>query len=359
MTEYARSKQVPELWAGNYGALTESIQHHFDRVFIGYSENEIAKEFGRKIPDNQIVHPPIILYTGFHGLKIMNHGALYTNRGCNHHCYFCQTPQFCKKPSKIPFDSIERVLRYYKTIGISEILILDESFGLYKKHARKVVNLLDEYDFYWIPLARPDIIGENLEEWSNKGMIGVMTSIESFNQKTLDEMSKKEKIDETLTVIRKLKEKNKFIDAAYMLGFEHDTINSLRSDLKRVADLNLDIIQLCVVTPLPGTPQWHDIEQKYGIFDRDWHHYDAKHLVWNHPHITPQQMRKILKWGFRTVYPRQRTIETSLGFFVRYMNYRGASGALEYLSKHFIHANTFNYQPKKIHTLPRKFGNEH
>ena len=58
MTEYARKKGVSEIWAGNYGALTESIQKHFDRVFIGYSEDEIAKVLGKRVANEDIIHPP-------------------------------------------------------------------------------------------------------------------------------------------------------------------------------------------------------------------------------------------------------------------------------------------------------------
>ena len=108
----ARKSGVKEIWGGNYGILTSEIQSKFDRVFIGYSEHEIAKEVSRDI--DKILHPPIIWYYGTtFGINLSPIGILYTSRGCPYHCDFCQTPVSCKGVSKIPIDSIERILKYY------------------------------------------------------------------------------------------------------------------------------------------------------------------------------------------------------------------------------------------------------
>ena len=49
MIKFARENGVKEIWGGNYGVLTPGIEKHFDRVFIGYAEHEIAKELGVEI----------------------------------------------------------------------------------------------------------------------------------------------------------------------------------------------------------------------------------------------------------------------------------------------------------------------
>jgi radical SAM superfamily enzyme YgiQ (UPF0313 family) len=347
MVNYAREKGIKEIWAGNYGALTESIQKYFDKVFIGYSEDKIAQIFGRNIKNEEIIHPPLISNTSFHGFKLNCQGYLFTNRGCNNKCHFCQTPSFCKKPCKISLESIEKILQYYKKLGLTEVIILDESFGLFKEHAEDVVDLLVKYGFYWFPMVRADYLGKRLDDWSRKGMIGALTGIESFNQKTLDKMSKNETVEEIVSVVKKLKEMNKMTVGYYMIGYEEDTIESLKKNILKLRDLRLDINQLCVLTPLPQTPQWKYIEEKYGIFDKDWHHYNAKHLVWNHPSIRPEEMRQFLLKAFKIAYPKRRVLETSYDFVKRYIDNRGIYEGLSYLMKHIIHANTFDYLPKK------------
>ncbi|MCU0637183.1 MAG: radical SAM protein, partial [Methanothrix sp.] len=108
MVEAARAAGAGEVWAGNYGALTTAVQDKFDRIYVGYSERELAPYFGRQIKD--IIHPPLIEYlnTPFN-LKLNIYGVLFTTRGCPVGCKFCQTPVFCNKPNIISLESIERV----------------------------------------------------------------------------------------------------------------------------------------------------------------------------------------------------------------------------------------------------------
>lgn len=352
MVKYTRKKKIPEIWAGNYGALTKEIIHYFDRVFVGYSEIEIAKLLGRKLENKDIIHPPIIIPAKIHFNFYLNcMGVLYTNRGCNNQCDFCQTPPFCPQPYKISLQSINRILAYYKSIGVNEIIILDENFGCFKKHAEKVINLLQHHGFYWFVMTRADLLNKRLKDWSKKGMTGAFIGIESFNQQTLNKMNKKETANDIISVVKEMKEKNKFIIGYYMLGFENDTIQSIKNDLKRLASLKLDITQLCVVTPFPRTPLWNYLDSKYGIRDKNWHHYNAKHLVWNHPNISPNEMRALLDYGFKICYPQTRLIETSIGFIKRYIQYNGYFKGIGYAVKHFIHSNSFNYFPKEIRLL--------
>jgi len=352
MVNLARKQGIPQIWAGNYGALTEEIHSHFDKVFTGYSEHILAQKLNSSLPKNGIIHPPIIGNTSFHGFKLNCQGYLFTNRGCNNKCDFCQTPPFCPKPSKIPLHSIEQVLKYYKKLGLTEVIILDESFGLYKKHAEDVVDLLDQYGFYWFPMIRADYLKERMVDWAKKGLIGAMTGIENLNQETLDSLGKKETINEIVGAVKQLKKMNMFAVGYYMIGFPKETVSSIKKDIKKVAKLNLDITQLCVITPLPGTPLWKKTIKDYGIIDHDWHHYNAKHLVWNHPHIKPKEMREILLHAFKIVYPPQRIFDTSLGFITRYTQRQGLLGGTKYLLKHTIHANTFYYYPKNMRFLP-------
>ena len=58
MARQARGAGVPQLWAGNYGALTPAIQSTFDRLFTSYSEEALAQRLGT--PLAEIQHPPLI-----------------------------------------------------------------------------------------------------------------------------------------------------------------------------------------------------------------------------------------------------------------------------------------------------------
>jgi radical SAM superfamily enzyme YgiQ (UPF0313 family) len=128
----------------------------------------------------------------------------------------------------------------------------------------------------------------------------------------------------------------------YMIGFEEDTRDSLREDIKKLAALQLDITQICVITPLPQTPMWKEIEEKYGIWDQDYHNYDGKHMVWNHPHIKPEEFPEILDWSFSQVYPWQTPIRTSGRVWGNAYHYGGWAGVRE-VAAYIIRANRFDW----------------
>jgi len=316
MAEEARRQGIKELWAGNYGALTEGMGNYFDKLFFGYAEQRLGQILGKKI--ERIIHPPLFipLNLGPVNLKYKTFGALVTQRGCSVGCQFCQTPLFCPQPHKLPLESIERVLIDYKRRGIRDVVIGDESFGQFKEHSHAVVDLLARYGFFWSAMIRADILLQSLTDWVKKGFVAGLIGVESLSQQTLDDIGKKEKTEAITELIRKAHELNCFIVGYYMIGFETDTPDSIRRDLNNLAKLEIDFNQLCVVTPLPRTPLWYETEMKYGIFEKDWRKYDVKNLVFHHPHIKPEEMDELLVWGFKKLNPPIRYLN-GIGRLIR------------------------------------------
>jgi radical SAM superfamily enzyme YgiQ (UPF0313 family) len=306
MADLARRKGVGELWAGNYGALTPGMEEYFDRIFRGYAEEEVASFFGRRI--REVVHPPLLGTVGTTlGLKLAPVGVLFTTRGCPMGCRFCQTPIFCPRPRTLSLRSIERVLECYRELGVGYVIILDENFGLFRSHAEEVAHMLGEYGFMWGPMIRADLLLEKLEEWRKLGMRGALFGIESFDQRVLDDLEKKERAETVKEVIRRIRltwgRPGRGIGGIgyYMIGHEEETRDSIKGAFRELRELNPGFVQLCILTPLPGTPLWDHLEEEYGIFERDWHRFDCKHLVWNHPHLSPGEMEALLAWGMREI----------------------------------------------------------
>lgn len=350
MVEAARAAGVGEVWAGNYGALTTEVQDKFDRIYVGYSEHQLAPYFGRQIKD--IIHPPLIEYLNTPwNIKLNIYGVLFTTRGCPVGCKFCQTPVFCNKPNIIPLESIERVIAYYKENGINVVLIEDENFGCNRRHADQVVQLLDKYQMIWGCMARADYLRKKIDDWAGMrkkngrnvaGFGGAAIGIENLHQERLDDIKKKEGTEDILETIRLLQKHGLGTVGYYMIGFEDDTIKSLKEDIPKLAALKLDITQICVITPLPQTPLYTEIEEKYGIWDHDYHNYDGKHMVWNHPHIAPEEFPKILDWSFGKTYSWITPIRTSARVWANAYRYGGLAGMKE-VAAYISRANKFDW----------------
>lgn len=334
MIKQARSMGISEIWGGNYGVLTKEIQPYFNRIFTGYAEHEIAKALDYEI--REIIHPPLIVPVGLPNLHINWLGVLFTTRGCAYSCRFCQSPSFANKVTKVPIESIERVLAYYKKIGLGGVVILDEFFGMNTKHANQVVELLKNYHHFWWTMTRADLIYKKLDSWDDGklGLGGLGLGLESFNQAVLEKINKKAEAEEVIEIVKDLHSRGIGIIGYYMIGFDIETPESIKSDLEKLRELKLDATQICIITPLPETPLWDEIEQNYGIFEKDYRKFNAKYLVWNHPTISPEEMQKLLHYGFDVANPRRsvfRRLDKILLGTVKTYGYSGVGSLIKNL----------------------------
>jgi len=297
MIAEARLQGVKEIWAGNYGVLDYDIPSMVDRVFIGPAEDQIAQVFGYRVPEGEIQHPVMMAhFSYFAGIRHLTFGLLYTAHGCAFKCTFCQTPVFERYRFTINFESIERVLAYYHKMGINDIVVLDELFGVYPKLADKVTRLFARYRFRWWAQSRAALFLRYLDTWYERGLRLPSVGVESMSQSALDNVNKRQKIEEVLEFVRRTHDKLGMQRIGFsMIGYADMTAEETLEDAIRFKQVGFDTSTVCVITPFPQTPLWNELSSKYGIFDRDYHHYRLRHLVWRHPNISPLQMQYMLK----------------------------------------------------------------
>jgi hypothetical protein len=325
MAEEAHKAGVSRLWAGNYGALTPSVQASFDDVFNGYSENAVAQKLGKKI--EAVRHPPLVTKFRLPGGWPIPVGILFTTRGCSFTCTFCQTTAFAPQPKAIPLESIEEALRFYVAHGISYVLILDESFGNIPQHAEAVIELMARYKVNWVVQSRVDLLLRNFDTWIAKGMEGALFGIESFHQEVLKQVHKGEKVEAVMELAQRLNRAGKYAHGYYIIGFPSETPESIREDLKTLAAMELDVTQITIVTPHPRTQLWNELDSNYGIFEKDLSKHDTKHLVWSHPACKPGTLESLLKQGFDLCYGKDWLRRTGRKFLASRVR-RGELGRL-------------------------------
>ena len=79
----------------------------------------------------------------------------------------------------------------------------------------------------------------------------------------------------------------------------------------------IDTVMLNILTPLPGTQQFADLDAEGRIIDRDWSFYDAQHVVFRPRHMTPLHLlRETLRANrrfYRTLAARDRHVHAGSG----------------------------------------------
>ena len=306
MIEMARKYRVGEIWGGNYGILTPGIEEKFDRSFKGYAEGDVYETLYKRPFLDPIRHPVMIVKetTPLFPLVQGRMGLLFTHRGCRFRCKFCQTPVFAPQISALPYEEVEKAVREYHKRGVRVMLIIEEDF---KPHQNKrLLELFSELGMVWMAQTRLDYYSGRVGEYVKTGFIGGLIGIEALSDHNLSFLNKyltRKKIIETL---KEMWEYKLFVQGTYMFGYENENEESIRETIEELINLPLLVCHYFVLTPLPQTELFTYIDKKYGIHKNDWSRFDCFHLVWNHPHITPERMDRLINYARQKNWSPQR-----------------------------------------------------
>jgi radical SAM superfamily enzyme YgiQ (UPF0313 family) len=300
MAKMAREAGVKEVWAGNYGALTPGAEDVFDRIFIGYAERELKSALENEVLE-MVRHP--ILATPFRALsRRKKAGYLVTTRGCKYKCRFCSTPIFSSQTDEISMAEIERLLDIYRNMDIDYVIIADETFLQDRVQAKRVIGSLHKRNMKWFCTSRADLLFGRVKELRENGLDGVYLGIESMQNVNLKVHKKGESTQTLIEVLNELKQSNVSASGTYMLGFNNDTVSSIMKDLEMLNRLPLYVLVFLVLTPYPELPLYREWKRSGLISNDNWQDYDGMHLVFRHPSINPEEMRKVFEYAVCNIY---------------------------------------------------------
>ncbi|MBU4448281.1 MAG: hypothetical protein KKD99_06820, partial [Proteobacteria bacterium] len=94
------------------------------------------------------------------------------------------------------------------------------------------------------------------------------------------------------------------VHGMFVFGSEEDHFQVIRDTVTVSRQLDLDSVQYLMLTPLPGTPFFKEMEAQNRIICRDWSQYDGHHTVFQPRQFTPfelqmettRAMRKFYSW---------------------------------------------------------------
>lgn len=141
--------------------------------------------------------------------------------------------------------------------------------------------------------------------------------VESMNPANLAEAHKyQNKIEQFAQLWATCHEHGISIHAGYIVGFPHDTPESVQRDVQTLFDLGADQVSFFMLTPLPGSEDWIRAVVDGKPMDEDYNHYDSFHAVWEHPRMTCEEWLKTYEAAWRTFYTTANMI-TALKRFPR------------------------------------------
>ncbi len=250
---------------------------------------------------DELPFPDLGLLVGHEKLQTM---PIMTSWGCPFACNFCSvTAMFGRK---YRFRSAESVIAEIKDKRPGRIFFYDDNFAADKKRLKTLLAMMIDRGLVipWSAQVRTDVVrdAELLDLMRRSGGELVYLGLESVNQDTLDGFEKSQTVEDIEQAIRILHDYGIRSHGMFVLGADTDTVQTVRDTVRFAVKNRIDTVMLNILTPLPGTPQYEDLEAQGRIFEKRWELYDAHHAVFEPKLMTPYELQMEVLRGYMRFY---------------------------------------------------------
>ena len=243
---------------------------------------------------------------------------IQTSRGCPYNCTFCSvTRMFGRRMRYRDVDVVIDDLRKYDDKKNS-IFFYDDNFAADPNRTKELLRRMIAERFSFVSSAQVRVDAGKDHQlvglMREAGLKTVFVGLESVNTESLSCMNKKQTMDDMEEGLSGFAKFGIDVHGMFILGFDTDTKKSLRDTVTFAKRHLLDSVQFLVLTPMPGTPVYHDLEKDGRIIIRDWSFYDGHHVVFTPKLVSPYQLQKAQIRGHLRFYSIREAIRR-LGHF--------------------------------------------
>jgi radical SAM superfamily enzyme YgiQ (UPF0313 family) len=136
---------------------------------------------------------------------------------------------------------------------------------------------------------------------------------ESANQGTLQEFNKRQTVEDMAESIRVFHEHDILVHGMFVLGAENDNAASIRGTANFALRNNIDTVQFMVLTPLPGTAYYHELERQDRLLTREWQLYDGHHVVYQPQKMSPYELQREAFRSMKRFYSLRECVKMLVG----------------------------------------------
>lgn len=226
-------------------------------------------------------------------------------RGCPHRCAFCSVSAFNQGVQRK--RPVGEVVAEVAALPSRSFLFVDDNLTADREYAIELFQALTPLGKTWITQSSLQIAEDTeLVEWQARaGCVGVFVGLETFSERNLEGVNKGfNKVDEYREAVRVLHGNGIGVEAGIVFGFDGDDAGVFARTLAMLDDLQIDLIQTSIFTPLPGTPLMESMRDR--IVDRNWAHYDFHHVVFEPKGMSAESLQAGHDWVTREFYRPHR-----------------------------------------------------
>jgi radical SAM superfamily enzyme YgiQ (UPF0313 family) len=297
-----RARGIPVVLGGMHPTFRpDEASRHADAVCVGDAEGVwpriVADAAARSLRGIYRADAPACL-TGLrplprHLLQRSRYGtvqAVQATRGCPNRCAFCAVSAF--HGGSFRQRPVGEVVAEIASLPERFFIFVDDSLTADLDYARELFEALRPLGKRWISQSTLTVTDDPslVRLAADSGCVGLFVGLETFSEHNLTSVDKGfNRVADYRERVGCLHEHGIGVEAGIVFGFDGDDRGVFGRTLALLDELEIDMVQVSVLTPLPGTP-WHD-RVADRIFDRDWANYDYHRVVFEPRGMTAAQLQ--------------------------------------------------------------------
>ncbi len=230
--------------------------------------------------------------------KGINNNVVVTSRGCPFQCEFCSViSQFGSGYRYLDVDRSVELIEHTLRQAWKPIFFGDDNFNARPARTKAILEKILQKGIrmpWWGAQVRVEAARDRelLDLMRRAGCTKVYVGFESINQETLDLFNKKATREKNEDAIRGFHQAGLSIHGMFVLGSDADTVQTVRDTVAFAKRMRIGTAQFFALTPLPGTPMTARYAEEGKVISREWHLYDALHVVIRPAKMTPHRLQR-------------------------------------------------------------------
>ncbi len=216
-----------------------------------------------------------------------------TSRGCPYDCEFCSIGQTLGHHYRI--RPVQEVIAEIESIDSPHLFFVDDALGLNRNAAKKLFTEMIPLRRQWLAQGTVSL-AEDLELlglMKRAGCLGLLIGFESVQSGTQNEVHKIKnlKID-FYEAMRRFHAEGFGILGCFVFGFDYENKDVFEQTLEFIMRCRMDVVQLRILTPFPGTRLYERLLSEGRLFVRDWwlRGYPPDTLLFQPKGMTPDEL---------------------------------------------------------------------
>ena len=310
-----RARGVKVVIGGIHASMCpEEAKEHADSVVVGEAERTWRlliedlrrgelKPFYRETDLPELVGLPIPRRELLNRKSYWTTNCVQTSRGCPFDCDFCTVTVFGGNQYRL--RPVEEVVEEVRRLNKGYVVFVDDNIAGNKAYAKQLFKALIPLKIRWGSQASLTMTRdpELLELAAKSGCTALFIGVESISEENLISANKRfNKVAKFREEFKRFHDYGIMIQTGMIFGFDYDDESSFERTIEFLEENRIELAMFNILTPLPGTGLYKKMDAEGRIIDRDWSHYDGRHVVFKPRLISPETLQEGFFWAYHRFY---------------------------------------------------------